>query len=148
MLPSILLMLLPLPGCSTFGVITASLIVPVAHSIRSCDEIEKRTKGESTESKVDGGSRFLKFWVLHAAFSWIIDSFQHILAWIPFSTLAIWLLWAMLLLETTTRLIYGWFEDGKVIEFVEKLIATLPSNVDTQKSSSVSEKIAEKPKGD
>ena len=146
LLPSLVFMLLPLPGCSTFGVISASLIVPVAHSIKSCNEIEKRTKGESAESKVEGGSRFLRFWVLHAAFSWILSSFQHILAWIPFSTHATWLLWAMLLLETTTRRIYGWFEDGKVIEFVEKLIATLPSNVDSQNSTSINEKVAEKSK--
>ena len=74
---------------------------------------------------------------------------------VPFSTHVIWLLWAFLQLETSTRRIYGWFESEvekpldqtQTLQTVKRVIAALPTNVDSQKdTSSNDEAQAEKSK--
>lgn len=144
------------PGCSSYGVIYVSLVVPAAFSIKSCDEMDKKSSNvETMESKVNDASRFLRFWMIHALVTWILDSFAPILAWVPFSTHAIWLLWAFLQLESSTRRIYGWFEsevekpfdETQTLQTVKKVIAALPTNVDSQKHTSSSDEAqAEKSK--
>jgi len=147
------------PGFSSYGVIYVSLLIPAAYSIKSCDEIEmakKCSNVETMESKVNDASRFLRFWVIHAFVTWILDSFSPILVWVPFSTHVIWLLWAFLQLQTSTRKIYGWlesevekpFDQTQTIQSVKRVIAALPSNVDSQKAASTDEALVEKPKED
>lgn len=129
------------PGCSSYGVIYVSLVVPATYSIKSCDEIDKKSSNvELMESKVNDASRFLRFWMIHALVTWILDSFAHILAWVPLSTHAIWFLWAFLQLETSTRRFYGWFEsEVETQSTVKRVIAALPSSVDSQKDTSSNE---------
>mmetsp|Transcript_2632 Transcript_2632/g.4482 ORF Transcript_2632/g.4482 Transcript_2632/m.4482 type:complete len:585 (+) Transcript_2632:224-1978(+) len=129
------------PGCSSYGVIYVSLVVPATYSIKSCDEIDKKSSNvELMESKVNDASRFLRFWMIHALVTWILDSFAHILAWVPLSTHAIWVLWAFLQLETSTRRFYGWFEsEVETQSTVKRVIAALPSSVDSQKDTSSNE---------
>eukprot|EP00574_Skeletonema_japonicum_P009728 CAMPEP_0201731380 /NCGR_PEP_ID=MMETSP0593-20130828/25504_1 /ASSEMBLY_ACC=CAM_ASM_000672 /TAXON_ID=267983 /ORGANISM="Skeletonema japonicum, Strain CCMP2506" /LENGTH=586 /DNA_ID=CAMNT_0048224137 /DNA_START=72 /DNA_END=1832 /DNA_ORIENTATION=+ len=143
------------PGCSSYGVIYVSLVVPAAYSIKSCEEIGKKSSNlETMESKVNDASRFLRFWMIHALVTWILDSFAPILAWVPFSSHLIWLLWAFLQLEASTRRIYGWFESEvekpfdqtQTLQTVKKVIAALPSNVDVQKDTSSDAAQAEKSK--
>ena len=145
------------PGCSSYGVIYVSLFVPALNSIKSCDEIEKKCSNvETMESKVNDASRFLRFWMIHAFVTWILDSFAPVLAWVPFSTHMIWLLWAFLQLETSTRKIYGWFESEvekpldqtQTLTTVKRVIAALPSNVDAQKATSTDVALAQKSKED
>mmetsp|Transcript_370 Transcript_370/g.550 ORF Transcript_370/g.550 Transcript_370/m.550 type:complete len:592 (-) Transcript_370:59-1834(-) len=143
------------PGCSSYGVIYVSLVAPAFLSIKSCDEINKKSSNVATmESKVNEASRFLRFWMIHALVTWVLDSFAPILAWVPFSTHVIWLLWAFLQLETTTRRIYGWFESEvekpldqtQTMQSVKRVIAALPSSVDSQKDTSSNEGQVEKSK--
>lgn len=127
-----------IPGFSRYGVIYVSLVVPAAYSIKSCDEIDKpvsNNNAQTMESSVNDASRFLRFWMIHALVTWILDSFAPILAWVPFSAHMTWLVWAFLLLETSTRKIYGWFESEvdsngeQTMKLVNRGIAALPSNV-------------------
>jgi hypothetical protein len=134
-----------IPGFSSYGVIYVSLVVPAAYSIKCCDEIDKPcTNVQTMESNVNDASRFLRFWIIHAFITWILDSFAPILTWIPFSTHMTWLLWAFLQLETSTRKLYGWFEnevekpfdETQTMKTVKRVMAALPSNVDSAKTTS------------
>jgi hypothetical protein len=138
LLPAVTTLLMP-SYFTNYGVIYVSLIVPAGYSISSCDAI--RRSGQSIDTmmpKIDDSSRYLQFWIVHAALSMILASFAPLLAWVPLSTHATWLLWAHVQLESSTRKIYGWFQGelGKkslcetaVARSTRWVIAALPSNV-------------------
>ena len=70
----------------SYGVIYVSLVVPAAYSIKCCDEIDRTcTNVQTMESNVNVASRLLRFRMIHAFVTWILDSFAPILAWIPLS---------------------------------------------------------------
>lgn len=138
LLPAVTTLLMP-SYFTNYGVIYVSLIVPAGYSISSCDAI--RRSGQSIDTmmpKIDDSSRYLQFWIVHAALSMILASFAPLLAWVPLSTHATWLLWAHVQLESSTRKIYAWFQGelGKkslcetaVARSTRWVIAALPSNV-------------------
>jgi len=93
-------------------------------------------------------SRYLQFWMVHAGITLLLASFAPLLAWIPLSTHATWLLWAYIQLETSTLKFYGWFESelGKksldetvVVSTTKRIISALPSNVDASEKVEQSE---------
>jgi hypothetical protein len=140
LLPALTTLLMP--GYFTnYGVIYVSLVVPAGYSISSCDAIRNTGQSQGVETmmrKFDDSSRYLQFWIVHAALSMLLASFAPVLAWIPLSTHAAWLLWAYVQLQSSTRKIYGWFEGelGKkslsetaVARSTRWVIAALPSNV-------------------
>lgn len=139
LLPAVTTLFMP-SYFTNYGVIYVSLVVPAGYSISSCDAI--RSPSQSVETimpKIDDSSRYLQFWMVHAAVSMLLASFAPLLAWVPLSTHATWLLWAYVQLESSTRKIYeGWFEselgkkslgDTAVARSTRWILATLPSNV-------------------
>lgn len=120
--------------------IYVSLVVPAGYSTTSCNAIRNSSsKLETIMPKIDDASRYLQFWVVHAAVSLLLGSFASLLAWIPLSTHATWLLWAYVQLESSTRKIYGCFEselgkksleDNIVVRSTRRIFAALPSNVE------------------
>jgi hypothetical protein len=136
LLPAVTTILMP-SYFTCYGVIYVSLVVPAGYSIRSCDAL--RTSSPNLETmmpKIDDASRYLQFWVVHAAVSLLLGCFAPLLAWIPLSTHATWLLWAYVQLESSTRKIYGWLEAASLedtavvlVRSTSRVIAALPSNV-------------------
>ncbi|KAL3816167.1 hypothetical protein ACHAXA_005503 [Cyclostephanos tholiformis] len=124
---------------TNYGVIYVSLVVPAGYTISSCDAIQITSQSvETTLLKINDSARYLQFWIVHAAVSMILASFGPILAWIPLSTHATWLLWAYVQLQSSTIKIYGWFEgeltkkslsETAVARSTRWIIAVLPSNV-------------------
>ena len=139
LLPAVTTLLMP-SYFTKYGVVYVSLVVPAGYSISSCDEIQRSSsKLDSMMPQIDDASRYLQFWMIHAAVSILLASFAPLLAWIPLSTHATWILWAYIQLESSTRKIYGWFESelGKesleetaVMRSTRRIIAALPSNVE------------------
>lgn len=129
--------------------------MPAGYSVSSCNAIRKSSaKLDTLMPKMDDGSRYLQFWMVHTAVSLLLASFAPALAWIPLSTHATWLIWAYVQLESSTRKIYGWFEgelgkksleDTVVVRSTKRIIAALPSNVNADEASDVVAK-DEKPK--
>ncbi len=136
-LPAVPTLLMP-SYFTQYGVIYVSLIVPAGYSISSCEAIQSPTRNiVFMTSRMDDATRYLEFWLIHAAVSALITSFDPILAWIPLSTHATWLLWAYVQLQSSTRKIMSWFESERTKSFGEtvvaqslnKFIAMLPSNI-------------------
>lgn len=130
-----------MPGYFTnYGVIYVSLVVPAGYSITSCNAIRNSSsKLETMMQKIEDSSRYLQFWMVHAAVSLLLASFAPLLAWVPLSTHATWLLWAYVQLGSSTRKIYGWFEselgkksldDTVIARSTRRIIAALPSNLE------------------
>ena len=146
LLPAVTTLLMP-SYFTKYGVVYVSLVVPAGYSISSCDEIQRSSsKLDSMMPQIDDASRYLQFWMIHAAVSILLASFAPLLAWIPLSTHATWILWAYIQLESSTRKIYGWFESelGKesleetaVMRSTRRIIAALPSNVEPNRKSKV-----------
>lgn len=137
LLPAVPTLLMP-SYFTQYGIIYVSLIVPAGYSISSCEAIQGPARNTvSMTSRMDDAARYLQFWLVHAAVSALIASFDPILAWIPLSTHATWLLWAYVQLQSSTRKIMSWFESERTKSFGEtvvaqslkKFIAMLPSNV-------------------
>jgi hypothetical protein len=87
--------------------------------------------------------------MVHAAVSILLASFAPLLAWIPLSTHATWLLWAYIQLESSTRRIYGWFEGeiGKksldetaIARMMRWIVDALPSGTESEKSDEATAK--------
>lgn len=130
-----------MPGYFTgYGVIYVSLVVPAGYSISSCDAVRQSgPRLEAVMPKIYDSSRYLQFWIVHAVLSSLLASFAPLLAWMPLSTHATWLLWAYIQRESTTRGIFGWFEnelgketleDTAVMRSMRRVVAALPSNVE------------------
>ena len=144
LLPAVTTLLMP-SYFTKYGVVYVSLVVPAGYSISSCDEIQRSSsKLDSMMPQIDDASRYLQFWMIHAAVSILLASFAPLLAWIPLSTHATWILWAYIQLESSTRKIYGWFESelGKesleetaVMRSTRRIIAALPSNVEPNRDA-------------
>mmetsp|Transcript_18502 Transcript_18502/g.40047 ORF Transcript_18502/g.40047 Transcript_18502/m.40047 type:complete len:614 (-) Transcript_18502:1307-3148(-) len=139
LLPAATTLLMP-SYFTNYGVIYVSLIVPAGYSISSCNAIRNSsTKLETMMPKTDDASRYLQFWMVHAALSLLLASLAPLLAWIPLSTHVTWLIWAYVQLESSTRKIYGWFEselgkksldDTAIARSTRRIMAALPSNVE------------------
>eukprot|EP00584_Thalassiosira_punctigera_P009469 CAMPEP_0172544838 /NCGR_PEP_ID=MMETSP1067-20121228/14895_1 /TAXON_ID=265564 ORGANISM="Thalassiosira punctigera, Strain Tpunct2005C2" /NCGR_SAMPLE_ID=MMETSP1067 /ASSEMBLY_ACC=CAM_ASM_000444 /LENGTH=616 /DNA_ID=CAMNT_0013331465 /DNA_START=38 /DNA_END=1888 /DNA_ORIENTATION=- len=137
---------------TNFGVIYVSLVVPAGYSIISCNAIRNSgPKLETMMPKIDDGSRYLQFWVVHAAVSLLLQFLASLLSWIPLSTHATWFLWAYVQLEYSTRKIYSWFESeiGKksldeniVVRSTTRILAALPSNVGTSVNLDASNEVS------
>ncbi|KAL7437174.1 hypothetical protein ACHAXH_004805 [Discostella pseudostelligera] len=150
LLPAVPTLLMP-SYFTQFGVIYVSLIVPAGYSISSCNSKQNPTRNNTIEimmPKMEDASRYLQFWMVHAAVSALITSFAPILAWIPLSTHVTWLLWAYVQLQSSTRKIMSWFESelGKkslgetvIVQSIRKIIAALPSDVNQNSDSGVVE---------
>ncbi|KAL3757552.1 hypothetical protein ACHAWU_000511 [Discostella pseudostelligera] len=147
LLPAVPTLLMP-SYFTQYGVIYVSLIVPAGYSISSCNSIQNLTRNniETMMPRIEDATRYLQFWMVHAAFSALITSFAPILAWIPLSTHVTWLLWAYVQLQSSTRKIMSWFESefGKkslgetvVVQSIMKIIAALPSDVKENSDSGV-----------
>jgi hypothetical protein len=160
-LPAVPTLLMP-SYFTQYGVIYISLIVPAGYSISSCDEIQSPTTWnsniDSMMSRMEDATRCLQFWMVHAAVSALIISFAPILAWIPLSTHATWLLWAYVQLRSSTRRIISWFDserekslgDTAVVRSLRKFMAVLPSNVQALSGEANGASVAsgEKPKSE
>jgi len=137
-----------LPAISTFfmpsyftnyGVIYVSLVVPAGYSISSCNAIRNSNERiEAMMTEMNDASRYLKFWVVHAAVTLLLAWADPLLAWVPLSTHGTWLVWAYVQLESSTLRMYGWFEnefqkesweDTVVVRSARRLVSALPSNV-------------------
>ena len=98
LLPAAITLLMP--GYFTeFGVLYVSNVVPSANSTVARDND-------------DGGSmmRCLKYWIIHTLLSSLVASLRPLLAWIPLSTHAIWILWAYVQLEPVTTRLHAFLE--------------------------------------
>jgi hypothetical protein len=152
-----------MPGYFTsYGVIYVSLVVPVGYSIEAINKsCTSAMSLDALVSSMNGMSRYLQFWVISSPISTILCWFEPVLAWVPLSTHATWLLWAFVQMKTPTRIIYNIIE-GELIVFgvlktngkdqkskdlkdtilfriVGKLIAVLPSNVENTEEPKVTE---------
>lgn len=134
---------LVMPGYFTkFGVLYVSLVVPAGYSTAACNALRycRSPKQLATRMpKMDAASRYLQFWLVHAAVSLLLGSASALLAWLPFSTHATWLLWAYVQRDSTTRRIYSGFvrelgheslEDSALVWAGRRVLAALPSNVE------------------
>lgn len=152
---------------TSFGVIYVSLVVPAGYSIHSYNAITRTTLNlDNLVLKMEESSRYLQFWVVSAAFSALLGCFAPLLAWIPLSTHATWLVWAYIQMESSTRKVYSLIEkelvvfgllrsygeianssvdDTIVVRSAKKIIAALPSNVEPKKVEP-KEPQSEKPK--
>jgi len=153
LLPAVTTLLMP-SYFTNYGVIYVSLIVPAGYSISSCNSIRghrcsKQHDVDTLMPIIDDSSRYLQFWMVHAAVSILLASFAPLLAWIPLSTHATWLLWAYIQLESSTRRIYGWFEGeiGKksldetaIARMMRWIIDALPSGAESEKSDEATAK--------
>merc|ERR1719401_471231 len=132
-----------MPGYFTeFGVIYVSLVVPAGYSTAACEAVRKCGGSRRLVTRMpymDEASRYLQFWLVHAAISLLLGSLAAPLAWLPFSTHATWLLWAYVQLNSTTRRIYVGFvreleheslEDSMLVRSGRRILAALPTNVD------------------
>lgn len=147
LLPAVTTLLMP-SYFTSYGVIYVSLVVPAGYSISSCNFIRghrcsKQHDVDTLMPIIDDSSRYLQFWMVHAALSILLASFSPLLAWIPLSTHATWLLWAYIQLESSTRRIYGWFEaeigkksldETAIARMMRRIIDSLPSGAQTEKS--------------
>ena len=139
LLPALTTLLMP-SYFTNYGVIYVSLVVPAGYSISCCNEIQS-SSSEMIDNVIvlQDTSRYLQFWMIHAGITLLLASFAPLLAWIPLSTHATWLLFAYIQLESSTLKFYGWFESemGKksldetvVVSTTKRIIAALPSNVE------------------
>jgi hypothetical protein len=154
---------LAMPGYFTqFGVLYVSNVVPAANSSIARDA-------------EDGASmaRYLRYWVIHTLLSCLLESFRPVLAWVPLSTHATWILWAYIQLEPVTAKLFAVFEweltafgllhaqkdtkDGETatghdidktvtIHFLRKASSMLPKAGNTQQEESVTSNSGEKEK--
>lgn len=146
LLPAVPTLLMP-SYFTSYGVIYVGLIVPAGNSISCCNAILSPAQNiEAMIPRIEAARGYLQFWVIHAAVSTLLASFAPILAWIPLSTHATWLLWAYVQLQSSTSKIIRWFESelGKeslgettVGKSMRQIIAVLPSDVSDPDSNQV-----------
>ena len=111
--------------------------------------------------KIDDASRYLQFWIVHSFLSFILGTLSPLLAWVPLSTHATWFIWAYVQMESPTRTLYSLLEnelcavglisfhgekevagsiklgrksleDTAVVRSVKRIIAALPSDVQSE----------------
>lgn len=149
-----------MPGYFTsYGVIYVSLVVPAGYSIEAINKAEKSTLSfDSLVPAMSETSRYLQFWVVSSPISALLCWFEPVLAWVPLSTHATWLLWAFVQMKSPTHKIYRLIESelmvfgllqshSKVINqdvnktllfrSVGRIIAALPSNVETNDTAPI-----------
>ena len=98
LLPAAITLLMP--GYFTeFGVLYVSNVVPSANSTVARDDDDGRSM-----------VRYLKYWAIHTLLSSLLASLRPILAWVPLSTHATWILWAYVQLEPITRRLHAFLE--------------------------------------
>ena len=127
LLPAAITLMMP-SYFTNYGVIYARLLVPMANSCEAYDGIHSLSKNliEDDQNNIIIGSdgfvtnnwitssfaviHQLQYWILQAMISSVLVSFRTVLAWIPFSTHMIWLLWAYVQIKTNTMRLYKVFE--------------------------------------
>jgi len=98
LLPAAITLLMP--GYFTeFGVLYVSNVVPSANSTVARDNDDGRSM-----------MRYLKYWVIHRLLSSLVASLRPLLAWVPLSTHATWILWAYVQLEPVTTRLHAFLE--------------------------------------
>ena len=98
LLPAAITLLMP--GYFTeFGVLYVSNVVPSANSTVARDNDDGRSM-----------MRYLKYWVIHTLLSSLVASLRPLLAWVPLSTHATWILWAYVQLEPVTTRLHAFLE--------------------------------------
>ncbi|KAL7478992.1 hypothetical protein ACHAW6_004744 [Cyclotella cf. meneghiniana] len=153
LLPAAVTMFMP-SYFTSYGVIYVSLIVPCGYSIKACNAVAKTTSSlETMVCKIEDISRYLQFWVVSAAITTILCWFEPVLAWVPLSTHAIWLLWSFVQMNYPTRKVYSLIEEELIVfglleshgkdsdikklndtflfQSARRIIAALPSNPET-----------------
>ena len=91
---------LAMPGYFTqFGVLYVSNVVPAASSSVASDSEDSASM-----------ARYLRYWVIHTLLSCLLESFRPVLAWVPLSTHATWILWAYLQFEPVTTKLFALIE--------------------------------------
>lgn len=144
LLPAVTTLLMP-SYFTNYGVIYVSLIVPAGYSISSCDAIRGHINQniDTMMLIINDSSRYLQFWIVHAAVSILLESLAPLLAWIPLSTHAMWLLWAYVQLESSTCKIYSLFESELKKESIDEtamarsarwIISALPSGATSEEA--------------
>lgn len=119
LLPGAITLMMP-SYFTTYGVIYVRWIVPCANSSSVYNEF-KKLEGENImhdngfidSTWIDNSFaiiQYLQYWTIQVVLSSILSSFSSILAWVPFSTHMIWLLWAYVQLEANTKKIYNLLE--------------------------------------
>eukprot|EP00956_Cyclotella_meneghiniana_P009766 scaffold13546_cov80-Cyclotella_meneghiniana.AAC.1 len=115
LLPAALTLLMP-GYFTSYGVIYVSLVVPAGYSIKVISQAGKSTiSPDAILSSMDDVSRYLQFWVVSVPTSTVLYWFEPVLAWIPLSTHATWLLWAFIQMKSPTRKIYTLMEDELIV---------------------------------
>ncbi|KAL3792970.1 hypothetical protein HJC23_010983 [Cyclotella cryptica] len=145
-----------------YGVIYVGLVVPSGYSIEQCNAVAKSTSSLKTiMCKIQDISRYLQFWVVSAFISTILWWFEPILAWVPLSTHAIWLLWSFVQMNYPTRKLYSLIEEELIVfgllesygkdpdiktlddtilfRSAKRIIAALPSNTETNETTKTTE---------
>ena len=115
LLPAAITLLMP-GYFTSYGVIYVSLVVPAGYSIEVISQAGKSTiSPDAILSSMDDVSRYLQFWVVSVPTSTVLYWFEPVLAWIPLSTHATWLLWAFIQMKSPTRKIYTLMEDELIV---------------------------------
>jgi len=119
LLPGAITLMMP-SYFTSYGVVYVRWVVPCANSSVAYDEFKKM--GEKNiinhNGLIDGVwldnsfviIQYLQYWTIQVIVSSILSSFAPILAWVPFSTHMILLLWAYVQLEANTKKIYNLLE--------------------------------------
>lgn len=115
LLPAAITLLMP-GYFTSYGVIYVSLVVPAGYSIEVISQAGKSTMSlDAILSSMGDISRYLQFWVVSVPTSTILYWFEPVLAWIPLSTHAIWLLWAFIQMKSPTHKMYTLIEDELIV---------------------------------
>lgn len=158
LLPAAITLLMP-GYFTSYGVIYVSLFVPAGYAIEAINNVMKPALSlDSLISAMEDVSRYLQFWVVSSPVSTLLCWFEPVLAWVPLSTHATWILWAFIQIKSPTHRIYNLIEselmvfgilqsynkevsqnvnETLLLRSIGRIIAALPSNVETQEKSKV-----------
>ncbi|KAL7477638.1 hypothetical protein ACHAW6_003438 [Cyclotella cf. meneghiniana] len=115
LLPAAVTMFMP-SYFTSYGVLYVSLVVPLGCSIKACNAVAQSSVSlDAMVCTIEDVSQYLQFWVVSVAISTIICWFEPVLAWVPLSTHAIWLLWAFVQMNHPTRKLYSLMEEELVV---------------------------------
>ena len=125
LLPSAITLTMP-SYFTSYGVIYVRLIVPCANASTAYGNYQCMEKDmDNFEFAIVDNDGFvndrwisvslqviqsLQYWIIQAVVSWILLSFAPVLAWIPFSTHMVWLLWAYVQIDGNTKKLYNVIE--------------------------------------
>lgn len=125
LLPAAMTLVMP-SYFTSYGVIYVRLVVPCANSSIAYEQFQRIDNDLAGEHKMivnDDGFiddrwisvslsiiQYLQYWTIQAILSSLLQSFAPALAWIPFSTHLVWLLWAYVQLQANTSKLYDIME--------------------------------------